>query len=89
MNTAFFAKADILKESATSKSLTISLMCSSMWVLDLQKEPPPLALSTQIAGQQAAAASLECAAQLAASAWRSGQHNVVCTTVGALLSQSL
>ena len=63
-------------------------MCSSMWVLDLQKEPPPLALSTQIAGQQAAAASLECAAQLAASAWRSGQHNVVCTPVGALLSQS-
>ena len=59
-----------------------------MWLLDLQKEPPPLVLSMQIAGQQAAAASLECAAQLAAAAWRSGQHNVVCTTLGALLSQS-
>lgn len=64
------------------------IMCSAMWLLDLQKEPPPLALSMQIAGQQAAAASLECAAQLAAAAWRSGQHSAVCTTLGALLSQS-
>ena len=63
-------------------------MCSSMWVLDVQQAPPPLALSAQIAGQQAAAASLECAAQLAAAAWRSSHPGVVCTTVGALLSQS-
>ena len=63
-------------------------MCSSMWVLDVQKAPPSLALSAQIAGQQAAAASLECAAQLAAAAWRSSQPGVVCTTVGALLNGS-
>ena len=59
-----------------------------MWLLDVQQAPPPLALSASIAAQQAAAASLESAAQLAAAAWRSKQHDLVSTAVGALLSQS-
>jgi len=64
------------------------ILCSFMWLLDVQQTPPPLALSAQIAGQQAAAASLESAAQLAAAAWQSGQHDLIYTTAGALLSQS-
>lgn len=59
-----------------------------MWLLDVQKPPPALLLSTQIAAQQAAAASLESAAQLAAAAWQGGQHDLICTSVGALLNQS-
>ena len=59
-----------------------------MWLLDVQQTPPPLALSAGIAAQQAAAASLESAAQLAAAAWHSKQHDLVSTAVGALLSQS-
>ena len=59
-----------------------------MWLLDVQSAPPALALSTKIAAQQAAAASLECAAQLAAAAWRSGQQELIATSLGALLNQS-
>ena len=65
-----------------------TVSCSFMWLLDVQQAPPPLALNASIAAQQAAATSLESAAQLAAAAWRSKQHDLVGTAVGALLSQS-
>ena len=59
-----------------------------MWLLDVQSPPPALALSAKIAAQQAAAASLECAAQLTATAWRRGQQELITTSLGALLNQS-